>query len=52
MSALMVEALTNLADKDNRYHAAKKRSITAMKVSRSLGTNGQRTWSRDELHER
>jgi hypothetical protein len=52
VSALMAEALAELADADRRYATAKKRAVAAMRSARSLGTNGLRTWSRDELHER
>lgn len=52
VSALMVEALSELADRDRRYLAARKRSLAAMKALTSLGTRGKRTWKRDELHER
>ena len=52
VSALMTEALDRLADEDRRYSAARKRALAALGSARSLGTRGQRTWSRDELHER
>ena len=52
VSALMLEALTTLSDSESRYNAARRRAISAMKSSPTLGTNGERTWSRDELHER
>jgi len=52
VSALMTEALGRLADEDRRYSAARKRALSALKSARSLGTQGRRTWSRDELHER
>ena len=52
VSALMAEALGRLADEDRRYSAARKRALAAMKSTRSLGTGGRRSWSRDELHER
>jgi ribbon-helix-helix CopG family protein len=52
VSALMTEALGRLADEDRRYSAARKRALTALRSTRSLGTQGRRTWSRDELHER
>lgn len=52
VSALMTEALDRLADEDRRYSAARKRGLAAMRSPRSLGTQGRRTWSRDELHER
>ena len=52
VSAMMIEALSRLADEDRRYSAARKRALDALRSARSLGTGGRRTWSRDELHER
>lgn len=52
VSALMTEALDRIADEDRRYSAARKRALSALQSARSLGTQGRRTWSRDELHER
>lgn len=52
VSALITEALVRLTEDDRRYAAAKKRAMAAMASGRSLGTGGQRTWTRDELHER
>jgi hypothetical protein len=52
VSALMTQALDRLADEDRRYSAARKRAVVALTSARSLGTQGRRTWSRDELHER
>jgi len=52
VSALMNEALSKLADEDRRYSAAKRRALAALRSARPLGTEGRRTWTRDELHER
>lgn len=52
VSALMHAALASLADEDRRYSAARKQALAALHSARSLGTGGQRTWSRDQLHER
>jgi predicted transcriptional regulator len=52
VSALMTEALDRLADEDRRYSAARKQGLAAMRTARALGTQGRRTWSRDQLHER
>jgi predicted transcriptional regulator len=52
VSALMTEALARLADEDRRFTAARNRGLAALRSARSLGTSGQRTWSRDDLHER
>ena len=51
-SALMTEALARLAEEDRRYEAARKRALAAMRAAPSMGTNGRRTWTRDELHGR
>jgi len=52
VSALMTEALSRLADEERRYSAARKHALAALRSPRSLGTQGRRSWSRDELHER
>ena len=52
ISALMAAALARVADEDRRYTAARKQALAALRSPGSLGTKGQRTWSRDELHER
>ena len=49
---LMTEALGRLADEDRRYSSARKRALAALRSTRSLGTQGRRSWSRDELHDR
>jgi predicted transcriptional regulator len=52
VSALMTAALARVADEDRRYTAARRSAMAAMRSTRPLGTNGRRTWTRDELHER
>jgi hypothetical protein len=52
VSALMAEALAQLADDDRRYSAARRRALKAMASARSLGTRGRASWTRDDLHER
>ena len=52
VSSLMADALARLADEDRRYSAARKRATAALRASRSLGTRGRHTWTREELHER
>lgn len=52
VSSLMTEALTRLADEDQRFSAARKRSLAAMSRAGSLGTHGKAKWTRAELHER
>jgi hypothetical protein len=52
VSALMVQALSSLADEDRRYSAARKCALAALTEAQSLDTNGTVNGSRDELHER
>jgi len=52
VSALMTQALSRLADEPQRFSAAQRRSLAAMRGARSLGTVGRRTWTRAALHER
>jgi len=52
VSALMAQALAQLADHDRRYSAARRRALAALAQARSLGTRGRATWTRDQLHER
>lgn len=52
VSSLMTEALVILANEERRYSAARRRSLSAMKNARPLGTGGRRTWTRNELHDR
>lgn len=52
ISAMLVETLTQLADEDSGYVAARKQSIAAMRAATSLGSGGRRPAPRDELHER
>lgn len=50
--AMMADALKRLTDENRRYEAARKRSVAAIRSARSLGTEGRRIRTRDELHER
>jgi predicted transcriptional regulator len=52
VSSLMAEALARLVDDHRRFSAARRRSLAAMEQAPSLGTDGRRGWSRDDLHER
>jgi hypothetical protein len=52
ISALLVGALARLTEEDRRYSAARRRAVARLQSPGSLGTYGNRGWSRDELHER
>ncbi|MGB9826510.1 MAG: DUF6364 family protein [Desulfofundulus sp.] len=52
LSGLLTKLLEDLVNEEDNYQLALKRQITLMKTGFDLGTQGQTTWSRDELHER
>ncbi|MDI3538842.1 MAG: hypothetical protein PWP58_949 [Bacillota bacterium] len=52
LSGLLTKLLEDLVNEEDNYQLALKRQIALMKTGFDLGTQGQTTWSRDELHER
>ena len=52
VSALLTQALEEIAVKQTRYAAARNRQLEAMRTAGKLGTYGQAAWTRDELHDR
>jgi hypothetical protein len=52
VSALMTELLQELVGQEDAYAQAMRRHLALLEHSYDLGTGGQITGSRDELHER
>ena len=52
LSSLLIEAIEEIVAKADAYEIAKERQLALMKQGFNLGTGGQATWTRDELHER
>ncbi len=52
ISALMTGVLGGIIDEERGYRAARERSSRRLAKGLDLGTGGERTWTRDELHER
>lgn len=52
ISALMAGVLGGIIDEERGYRAARERSSRRLARGLDLGTGGERTWTRDELHER
>lgn len=52
LSALLTETLRGIVDEESGYAEAQRASMAALKKGFDLGTGGQITWTRDELHER
>ncbi len=52
ISALVSASLAEVVKEDRDYLQAKERAVALLRQGFDLGTRGQITWSRDELHER
>lgn len=52
LSALMVELLTELVEREYLYEVAKRKFIALLDQDTDLGTNGSPGWTRAELHTR
>jgi hypothetical protein len=52
LSSLLTQTLTNLVAHQEAYEQARQRNITLLKKGFELGTEGQVTWKREDLHER
>lgn len=52
LSGLLTEALVELVEKDEGYEQARQRHLAWLEQSADLGTRGEITWKRAELHER
>jgi hypothetical protein len=52
MTSLMARAMEKLMEQDDEYEKAKRRLIERMHDAPDLGTDGEISWTRDELHER
>lgn len=52
ISALVSDKLTELVEEESGYAKARARALALLEQGFALGTKGEVTWSRDELHER
>jgi hypothetical protein len=52
ISRLLRTTLERIAEADDAYERAKRRSLASLRRPADLGTRGRRPVSRDELHER
>ncbi len=52
LSSLMVEALTERVEAEERYQAARARHQALLETGAKLGTQGKATWTREDLHGR
>lgn len=52
ISRLLTETLEEILRRDDAYERGTRRILSHFEQGRDLGTQGRRTWTRDELHER
>lgn len=52
ISGLLVQTLKDLVRQQDAYEAAMRRHLAILEHGFDLGTGGNITWSREELHER
>jgi hypothetical protein len=52
LSGLLAQTLTDLVVHQEAYVQARQRNLTLLSNGFDLGTHGDITWKRDELHER
>ncbi len=52
VSALLTEALRQIADEEHGYGEAKRAMLNDLRKGYRLGTHGQPIWTRDEMHVR
>ncbi len=52
LSGLLTRALTEIVTRADKYQLAKESHLTWLEKEVDLGTRGQATWTREELHDR
>ena len=52
LSALLAQMVTELVEREDRYRAASERQLALLAQGFDLGTQGEASWTRDDLHER
>ena len=52
ISRMLTERLEEILQRDDEYERATRRILSHFEQGFDLGTQGRRTWTRDELHER
>ena len=52
ISCMLTEALDEILARDDQFERARRRALARLEHGYDLGTGGQISWTRDELHER
>lgn len=52
ISGLMTRVLEEIVSREEGYQAARRRHLETLESEINLGTNGDLSWTREDLHER
>ncbi len=52
LSGLLTQTLVDLVERQEAYEQARLRNLAVLNKGFDMGTRGNITWNRDELHER
>jgi len=52
LSGLLTQILVEIVSREESYEQARQRNLELLKTGFDLGTKGNVTWKREELHER
>ena len=52
LSGLLTQTLAEMVSRQEGYEQAQRRNLSLLKSGLDLGTQGQITWRREDLHER
>lgn len=52
LSSLLTQTLAEIVAREEGYQLARQRNLAILKSGFDLGTNGNISWKREELHER
>jgi len=52
LSGLLTQTLVEIVSREEGYEQARQRNLTMLKSGFDLGTQGNITWKREDLHER
>jgi hypothetical protein len=52
LSGLLTQTLVDLVARQEEYEQARQRNLTLLKNGFDLGSQGNKSWKREELHER
>lgn len=52
LSGLLTQTLTEIVSRQDNYDQARQRNLAILRKGFDMGTQGEASWKREELHER